>query len=77
MTGYVLRIYSGKFLIPADNDKQAEIEAKKMLDSMGEIHEDAVLYHNRVVTKFPAKPMSRELRDLKDLPLYDNYYDNH
>lgn len=77
MTGYVLRIYSGKFLVQADNDDQAKIEAKKMLDSMGAIHEDVVLYYTRVVTKFPAKPMPRELRDLKDLNLYDNNYDNH
>ncbi len=71
--GYFLRIYSGRFSIQADNDEQAKIEAKKMLDSMGAIHDDVVLYHTRVLTKFPAKPIQRELRDLKDLPLYDNH----
>lgn len=73
MTGYFLQIYSGKFAVRADNDEQANIEAKKILDSMGAIHEDVVLYHTRAVTKFPAKPTPRELRDLKDLNLYDNY----
>jgi len=73
MISYVLGIYSGKHLIQADNDEQAKIEAQKVLDLMGEIHENAVLYHIRVVTKFPAKTVQRELKDLKDLPLY---YDN-
>jgi len=72
MVGYVLKIYSGKYLIPADNDEQAQTEAQKLLDSMGEIHEDVVLCHTRVIKKFPAKPFKREFKDLKDLPLYDN-----
>ena len=44
MISYVLGIYSGKHLIQADNDEQAKIEAQKVLDSMGDIHEDVILY---------------------------------
>ncbi|KKS23447.1 MAG: hypothetical protein UV98_C0041G0005 [Parcubacteria group bacterium GW2011_GWB1_43_6] len=73
MVGYVLKIYSGKYLIPADNDEQAQTEAQKLLDSMGEIHEDVVLCHTRVVKKFPAKPFKQELKGLNAPPLY---YDN-
>ncbi|MBI2446733.1 MAG: hypothetical protein HYV51_02855 [Parcubacteria group bacterium] len=73
MIGYVLRIYSGKYLIQADNDEQAKIKAQKMLDAMGDIHEVTVLYHIREVAKFPAKPFKQELRDPEELPVY---YDN-
>jgi len=73
MIGYVLRIYSGKYLIKADNDEQAKTKAQKMLDLMGDIHEITVLYHIREVAKFPAKPFKQEPRGPKELPLY---YDN-
>ena len=73
MVGYVLKIYSGKYLIKADNDEQAKIEAQRVLDSMGEIHEVTVLYHIREIAKFSAKPFKQELKDFKELPLY---YDN-
>ena len=69
---YTLRIYSGEYLIKADNDEQAKTEAQKLLDSMGEIHELTALYHIRVIAKFPAKPFKRELGELKDFNLYDN-----
>lgn len=72
MGGYVLKIYSGEYLIPADNDEQAEIEAKKVLDSIGELRESAVLCHTRVVTKFPHKLLKRELEDPKDFLLCDD-----
>ena len=73
MVGYVLKIYSGKYLIPADNDEQAQTEAQKLLDSMGEIHEITVLYHIKEITKFPAKSFKQELKGLNAPPLY---YDN-
>lgn len=73
MVGYVLRIYSGKYLVKADNDEQAKIKAQKMLDAMGDIHEDTALYHIREVAKFPAKPFKQEPKGLNNPPLY---YDN-
>jgi len=76
---YFLKIYSEEYLIKVSDDEQvkadeqARTEAQKVLDSMGDLHEDVTLYYIRVVTKFPAKPFKQEPRGPKELPLY---YDN-
>jgi len=74
MVGYVLKIYSGKYLIKADNDEQAKIKAQRVLDSMGEIHEVTVLYHIREIAKFSAKPFKQELKDFKELQWQSTHF---